>query len=423
MKWVLRVGGGVIAFFLTVVLAGSGYWWVSSQWGWEDMPEHRSATSSVSHVDPRFEDISPNATSILEVMTDLYGVPGASAAVALDGELVWAAATGHAGLESQDAMSTMSVVRIGSTSKAMTATVLARLHDAGTLSMDDTVGEHGTPLNPIWADLRLDRLMSHTAGFPGYEENTDFPDNVDTLLMRRSYTSVEDGLRLVDGSDMIAVQGERYHYSSFDVNLAAWAAEKASGVSFGELLEQEIREPLGLETPLLGDFGEPHQHQSVFYETREKGGEWQVRIWPHTDVSQRWPGGGLVSRSIDLVRVGSAWLDEDYISAETRELFWTPMQLNDGSANDEGYGLGWRVGESTTRFGEDYPVRVVHHGGISRGAMSWLIIYPDLHMVVAVNINTNTTEFADFASIEPDLTRLFTRAAGRAPDTPGLANE
>ncbi len=423
MKWVLRIGGGFLALVVAMVLLAGGYWWVSAQWGWRDMPDTLARVSEFSEIDPRFRDISNNATSLLENMADTYGVPGVSAAVAIDGELVWSGSTGYADLDKRENMNSLSVMRIGSTSKAMTATVLARLHDAGTLSMSDTVGQHGTPLNPDWTDLRLDRLMSHTAGFPGYEENTDFPDTIDTLLMRRSYASIEEGLRLVDGSDMLGPQGEAYHYSSFDVNLAGWVAEQASGISFAELLEREIRQPLGLETPLPGDFGEPHKFQATFYETRARNDTHQVRIWPHTDVSQRWPGGGLVSRSIDLVRIGAAWLDEDYISAETRALFWTPMTLNDGTINEEGYALGWRVGESTSRFGEDHPVRVAHHGGVSRGAMSWLIIYPDLNMVVAVNINTNTAEFGDFAAVEPELTRLFARAAGRAPDQAVLTAE
>jgi CubicO group peptidase (beta-lactamase class C family) len=117
------------------------------------------------------------------------------------------------------------------------------------------------------------------------------------------------------------------------------------------------------------------------------------------------------------VRVASAWLDDDYISEATREQFWTPMRLNSGEVNEQGYALGWRVNpESTSRFGEDAPVRIVHHGGVSRGAMSWLILYPELGIAVAVNINTEADEFSDFSSVEPEITRLFAEAAGRTPE-------
>jgi CubicO group peptidase (beta-lactamase class C family) len=411
MKWILRIGLGLLGLVLALILLAAGWWVSATQFGWGDLPDGPAPTQS-EVFDTRYEAAGQAALTALETMRSNYGVPGATAAVSIDGELVWAGAAGWSDLEAQSPMSIDSILRIGSTSKPMTATVLARLADAGTLAMTDTVADHATPLNPEWGPLQLYRLMSHTAGFPGYEDNTDFPDNIDTLRMRGSYASVEEGLRLVDQSSLPFAHGETYHYSSFDVNVAAWTAVMATGMSFPDLLGQQIREPLGLETPLPGDFGAPHPDQSVFYEIRNGD---QVRVWPRTDVSQRWPGGGLVSRSRDLVLIGGAWLNEDFIAPETQRHFWTPVRLNDGTVNSENYAIGWRVGMSTTRFGEDHPVRVAHHGGVSRGAMSWLIIYPDLGLVAAVNINTNTPEFGDFASVEPEITRLFAEAAGRAP--------
>lgn len=412
MKWLFRIGIGLGGFIGVLVVLAGGYWVSLTQLGFEPLPDEAAPTQSLVH-DDRFADISEAALAALESMRAEEGVPGATAAIAIDGELVWAGAAGWSDLKAGEAMSVDAIMRIGSTSKAMTSTVLARLVDAGDLAMTDTVADHAEPLNAAWADLPLYRLMSHTAGFPGYEDNTDFPDNIDTMRMRGSYGSVEAGLDLFDQSAMLHAPGEAYHYSSFDINVAAWTAVEATGASFPELLAETIREPLGLDTPLPGDFGADHPDASKLYQIR---GEGQVRNWPPTDVSQRWAGGGLVARSRDLVLIGSAWLDDDFIAADTQAYFWTPVALNDGSENPEGYAIGWRTGESVTRFGEDHPVRVVHHGGVSRGAMSWLIIYPDLGLVAAVNINTNTPEFTDFARVEPELTRLFAEAAGRAPN-------
>ena len=47
--------------------------------------------------------------------------------------------------------------------------------------------------------------------------------------------------------------------------------------------------------------------------------------------------------------------------------------------------------------------------------MSWLALYPDLGIAVAVNVNTNTPEFADFARVEADILRTFADATGRVP--------
>ncbi len=411
MKWVLRIGSGLLGAVLVFVIVLAGWWAAATQLGWRDMPAGPAPARSEVY-DPRFDAAGEAAVAALERMRGAHGVPGATAAVSLDGELVWAGAVGWSDLEAETPMTPDAIMRIGSTSKAMTSTVLARLADAGALAITDTVADHAAPLNPDWGPLQLYRLMSHTAGFPGYEENTDFPDSIDTLRMRGSYASVEQGLSLVDESAMLHGHGAAYHYSSFDVNVAAWTAVEATQTSFPDLLRASIREPLNLETPLPGDHGAPHPDQSVFYEIR--GGD-QVRVWPRTDVSQRWPGGGLVSRSRDLVVIAGAWLKDDFIAPDTRALFWTPVTLNDGSVNPENYAIGWRVGVNTTRFGEDRPTPWAHHGGVSRGAMSWLVVYPDLGLSVAVNINTNTAEFGDFASAEPEITRAFAEAAGRAP--------
>ena len=37
-----------------------------------------------------------------------------------------------------------------------------------------------------------------------------------------------------------------------------------------------------------------------------------------------WDGGGLVSTSAELVRIGGGWMDPNFISVETRKAMWTP---------------------------------------------------------------------------------------------------
>jgi CubicO group peptidase (beta-lactamase class C family) len=65
-------------------------------------------------------------------------------------------------------------------------------------------GRHGrrpfppTRPNEDWLEIELDQLLSHTAGFPGYENNSDWPDAYETLRMKRQYDQVEDSLELVD---------------------------------------------------------------------------------------------------------------------------------------------------------------------------------------------------------------------------------
>ena len=409
----IRWGGRVIAVLAAAGAVIAGGSWLRGELGWSALPEEAAPQVSTAF-DPRYADAARDALSALANMRTQEGAPGATAAVAIDGALVWTGAAGWSDLDAMTPMTPDAILRIGSTSKAMTATVLARLQDRGVLAMSDTVDAHITePLNPAWSDMQLAQLMSHTAGMPGYEENTDWLGALDTIRMQGSYDTIEEGLGIVDGSRLLFEPGEDFFYSSFDVNLAGLIAEYASEQDFAALLESEIRAPLGLETPQLADHGPGPEDEARYYLIRDGD---QVKDWPHTDLSQRWPGGGLIARSRDLVRVASAWLDPDFVEPETRELFWTPVRLNDGTVNEQNYAMGWRADRVTSRFGDERePVRIIHHGGVSRGAMSWLALYPELGISVSVNINTNTSEFGDFARAEPDIFRLFAEAAGRVP--------
>lgn len=380
--------------------------------GWQSLPE--TAPLTVEVYDPRYVEAGQEAARLLEAMRAANGIPGAAAAVSVDGVLVWAAGTGWADLENLAPVTPATLFRIGSTSKAVTATVVARLHDEGLLDVGDTVANHiAAPLNPLWGPMQIDQLLAHTAGFPGYDNNTDWLGFIETLRMSRQFASVEEGLRLVDSSRLLGAPGERFYYSSFDTSLAALVAERASAADFASLIQSRVRAPLGLDTPLLADHGPPPEGLARFYSL---GSGSRVRVRGAVNVSQRWAGGGLYGRPADLVRLGGAWLDDDFISQQTRARFWEPMQLNSGDVNEQSYALGWRVQpESAVTFGPEAPVRVVHHGGVSRGAMSWLIIYPELGIAAAVNINAETPGFADFSRVEPAIVRLFAGAAGRTP--------
>ena len=39
--------------------------------------------------------------------------------------------------------------------------------------------------------------------------------------------------------------------------------------------------------------------------------------------------------------------------------------------------------------------------------MSWLVVYPDYRLSIAVNINTRATTFAEFAEVEDEIAALF----------------
>ena len=393
MRWFIGFAAGLTAI--------AAFLWISPL-GWAPLAGNAPYTSNL--MDDRFAAAAEDAGRALSQARVDIGAPAMSVAVGYQGQLVWAAVSGWADVENDLAASPETRFRIGSTSKSVTATGLARLVQQGIVDMDTSLETYMSVPNPEWASITPRQLASHMAGLPGYKENLgDLAGAFQSLCLCRQYDDVMDELDVFDGTSLLYEPGTAFHYSSFDVNLLSAVMQQATGTEFRELMSREVFTPLGME-----DIGADHpdrdaSRDAVFYERRGS----LVRPWRDVDLSLKWAGGGFVSTSSDLVRLGLAWLDDSFIAPQTREMFWTPQQLADGNVNEQNYALGWRVGASTLIFADGHGVQIAHHGGVSKGSMSLLILLPEDDLVIALNINALADEFGDFSRVWPDIAQAF----------------
>lgn len=391
-----------------MLLAGAAVAWELLS-GWTNLSAKLSAgvPEQTKVYQPEFQVSAEQAITALKQSQQQGQFPALTAAVAWRGQLLWAGAVGYADLESQKPASIESQFRIGSTSKAVTATALARAMAAGVIELDTPISRYKTDLpNSLWQDLTLRQLMSHTAGFPGYKENTDWIGAVQTLLKQAEFHDVHDALSLFDESKLLFPAGTDFHYSSFDVNLASAVLQSAVQTPFLQYLDAQVSQPLGLSS--LAAAEQPSPHQVSFYMTRDG----YAKKHREVNLSQRWAGGGLAASSVDLAVLGSAWFNSDFIPAAVQQQFWTPQKLRNGEVNEQSYALGWRNFSQKHLFcDKENPlsrtVSFVHHGGVSSGAQSWLVIYPELQLVVAMNTNTVKENYCDFAKQAALITRPF----------------
>src|SRR5262245_46051477 len=65
-------------------------------------------------------------------------------------------------------------MRIASVAKAFSGAVALSLVSKGTLSLDDTIGEHLPDLPVAWSDVTLRQLLGHTSGLPDFSKNKRF---------------------------------------------------------------------------------------------------------------------------------------------------------------------------------------------------------------------------------------------------------
>lgn len=371
---------------------------------WRESPDEAAPLSQTVE-DERFAEVGQRALEAIRLHRKRHGFPALTAAVSIDGAVAWTGAVGWADLDARIAATRNTVMRIGSTSKAVTATALARLIDRGEMSLDAPLSEYSSDWpNPAWQDLTPRQLGSHTAGMPEYEDNGDRMGQLATLFGWHHYSSVRESLEIFDGADLIYEPGTNFAYSSFDVNLLGAAMAASQGEPYLELLNRLVFDPLDLVASGGDSDGVERSGLAKFYEL---DGD-QARVWRPFDLSQRWPSGGLLSTSAELVRIGGAWMDSEFISTETREAMWKPQVLRNGEVNEQSYAIGWRFYPDATWPGDDSrALPFAHHGGVSKGAMSWLVVYPDYRLSIAININARAEEFSDFNAVEGEIAALF----------------
>ena len=298
-------------------------------------------------------------------------IPGISAAVAIDGKIVWAEGFGFADLENKVPLKSTSKIRIASISKSLTSAAVGQLVEQGKLDLDAPVQKY-VPTFPTkpWP-ITTRQLGGHLAGIRHY--------NAGEFESMRAYPTVVAGLAIFSGDTLLSQPGTKYSYSTYGFNLVSAVVEGASGEPFVSYMKKHVFTPLGM-THTTAEFVDSIIPERAHYYLRDSAGP-MVNA-PYVDNSNKWAGGGFLSTPSDLVTFGSAFLKPGFLKQETIDLLWRPQQTADGKST--GYGIGW--GSATDSAGR----RVVSHSGGAMAANSLLLIYPGEKLVVAVITNTNT---------------------------------
>lgn len=166
--------------------------------------------------------------------------PGCSAAVAVHGEIVWAAALGLADLSTGAALTTETRFDMASLTKQFTATAVLMLQREGLLSLGDPIGSYVDGL-PAWGGtITLDQLMHHTSHIPDYWKKLgEWGYGFETPAVQA------DALQAIRAVSKLE-KGEGYLYSNSNYILLAEVITRVSGVPYEQFVTERILEPLDL---------------------------------------------------------------------------------------------------------------------------------------------------------------------------------
>lgn len=295
-------------------------------------------------------------------------VPGMSAAVSVDGKLIWSEGFGYADLENGIPATQHTRFRIASISKPITAAALALLYEQGLIDLDEPIETYLPDFPKKRWDITLRFLASHQAGVRTYVD--------DEFLNNKHFDSVSDGVDIFKNDTLLFKPGTQYSYSSYGFNLISEIIEKVSGVKFLTYMRQNVFKPLGMNSIIADHTDSLISHRTRFYSISEDS---KILNSTFVDNSNKWAGGGFISNAEDLVKFGNAQLNGSFLKEETVKLFTTPIKPANGEETN--YGLGWFSG--IDNFGHHW----IGHAGGAMGGRSILIFYPEDKIVVSLLTN------------------------------------
>lgn len=174
-------------------------------------------------------------------------IPAMAVMVIRDGQVEAQAVGGVRAKGSPARASLQDSWHIGSDAKAMTATLIARLVENGTLSwsapLKDMLPLPG--MRPEYADVTLEDLLSHRAGLPPNSNEklieATRKDRRPLPLLRQEYAQ-----RALSEAPIGPIRTEA-RYSNSGFMIAAAIAERATGKSFEALMQEHVFQPLGMQ--------------------------------------------------------------------------------------------------------------------------------------------------------------------------------
>lgn len=286
----------------------------------------------------------------------LYGIPGASVAVAEDGRIVHARAYGTSDVTTGEPTRIEHRYRIASISKLLTAATVQRLVTAGSLRLDQKVWpllDTRLPL-PASADPRaraitVRHLLGHTSGI-GASPDPFFDDHADVLAAfgPAGPTSCDEAARWSTGRPLATDPGTRYSYANVNYCLLGLVIEAVTGRPWADMVRELVQRPRQVTAMALGATYSrgPLDVAHVTPAPDAKGGGWFMES---IGAAGAWLG-----TPVDVVRIVDG-LDADKPGADLlTETQLAQMRLRpttDPGDDQTWYGLGLVSYRRGTAFG------------------------------------------------------------------------
>jgi CubicO group peptidase (beta-lactamase class C family) len=310
---------------------------------------------------------------------DVSGSPGCALAVAEDGALVYSRGYGYANLDYDIPITPQTVFDVASVTKQFNAASLGMLALEGTLSLEDNVRKWLPELPEYEWPVTLRHMLDHSSGLRDYL--TLFP-----LAGRNDYYPISHAQILAMMSrqrELNSPPGDQYSYSNTAYMLLSQVIERASGQSLGEITEERIFKPLGMEDSFMYENLERIVPRRATGYLLEDDGRVRIVHNYNFDVA----GDGQLYSTMENLLLWDNYLHGDEEPA-IHSLMLTERYLNNGDPIEDAQGI---------RRQEYRGLRTVGHGGSSWGFRTELVRFVEPGLSIAISCNMGDVNPQDLA--------------------------
>lgn len=279
---------------------------------------------------------------------------------------------------------------LGSVTKSITATMIARLIEQGILSWNTTIKDIFTQtdnLSKSWNNVTLKQLLLHTSGAPA-----NFPillsfknptEGVKRMLER------EFAVKKVLIKNTKTKPGEVFCYSNVGYTIAAVMVEKLTGIPWEKLIEHEIFIPLTIKS---GGFGPPSDTFTFLEQPRGHKSILGFKSPVSTNADNTpiiGPAGSIHMSLLDLAKYASDHLKG---SSGKRGLLLADSYNNLHQPCLNNYACGWVVDSKRSLSSNK---KMLWHNGSNSMWYSLVAIFPEDDTIIIVNANDGNISLID----------------------------
>jgi D-alanyl-D-alanine carboxypeptidase len=317
----------------------------------------------------------------IEAQMAYKGPPGLSIGIVHDQDLVWARGFGYADVDEKAEATPRTLYRIASITKLFTATAVLQLRDAGKLQLDDPVTKRldwfeVRNRHPDAPPITIRHLLTHTSGLP---REAAFPYWTDDQFPTRRQLR-----ETLPRQETILPTETEWKYSNLALSLAGKIVAAVSGQEYPDYVQQQILDPLGMESTLVRPPDPDHPLLATGYGRRMPDNSRDIA--PTVDCQSITPAANMTSSVKDLARfimlqfrdgpAGGSQVLRGSTLREMQRVHWLAPDWQVGR------GLGFHI---TRQKGKTY----IDHGGGLKGYVTLVIPCPVDKIGVVALTNAN----------------------------------